>query len=439
MKFPRIGNRTGRLATILLALMLLLPILGVAGSVAFADEPAPPPTQVPGDVKVAPDIKALEQGLQSKELPQQKSQNPNGKEPDQVYTCRDSYEIDDTPWYYTSQLRTIAMGDIQQHNFCPSNDRDVMRVNLTAGNTYRVRTFDLGTRADTFVGIYTMNLQRLTYDDDSGSAHSDGRYASWVTFQVPSTGSYYIVVWNLFYYGYGVNTDYKITVNQIEGGGGLGGGVLAPSIRVDQGCGASYRLGAYIGIYFTTNTNGPVQISMTSSASTVILYSNSYLPADNYLLQGNVGNPLGTHTYTISNTQGSATCSITVTSTQGGGGVLAPSIRVDQGCGASYRLGAYIGIYFTTNTNGPVQISMTSSASTAILYSNSYLPAGYYLLQGNVGNPLGTHTYTISNTQGSATCGITVTSTGYTMPQQEQSDALQNGATVLPLELDVQP
>ncbi|MBI3941621.1 MAG: PPC domain-containing protein [Chloroflexi bacterium] len=341
MKVPQITKRTGRIGPLLLALLLLLPVLVLAGSVAYADDPTPPPTKVPGDVKIPPDLNALEQGLQSKELPQQKAQKPNGKEPDQFYTCRDSFEIDDAPWYYPSQLRLIALGDIQQHNFCPSYDRDVARVNLTAGNTYRVRTFELGSWADTFVGIYTPNLQRIAYDDDSGSAHGDGRYASYVTFQAPYTGSYYIVVWNLFNSGYGPYTNYKLTVNQVEGGGG--------------------------------------------------------------------------------------------------GGTLAPTIRVDRGCGASYRLGAYIGIYFTTYSSGPVQIQKTTSAGTSTLYSNGYLPAGYYLLQGYVGNPLGTHTYTISNTQGSATCGITVTSTGYSAPQQQQPDAPQGGATVLPLEQDVQP
>jgi len=80
--------------------------------------------------------------------------------------CSDAYEPDDE-WF---QARSILMGgSAQEHSFYPAGDVDFVKFPTLAGETYIMRTFNLGGRPDndTTLTLYDVDgTTQLAYNDD---------------------------------------------------------------------------------------------------------------------------------------------------------------------------------------------------------------------------------------------------------------------------------
>lgn len=117
----------------------------------------------------------------------------------------DSFEGDDT----TAQAKPIQLGQPQTHTFDKVDDLDWVRFEATAGTTYILRTFALGTSADTQIALYSQDgTTLLASNDDYGDA-----LASQIEWTAPASGSYYLQVrhWNPNAGGCG--TSYKLSVS----------------------------------------------------------------------------------------------------------------------------------------------------------------------------------------------------------------------------------
>jgi len=102
----------------------------------------------------------------------------------------DSYE-DDNSWQDATPL---AWNSSQRHNIHLLADEDWFAVQVTANQTYTVKTLSLDSSADTYLYLYdTDGNTLLTSNDDY-----NGSLASQVDWFAPSTGTYYVQVkhWN---------------------------------------------------------------------------------------------------------------------------------------------------------------------------------------------------------------------------------------------------
>ncbi|MBI5830644.1 MAG: PQQ-binding-like beta-propeller repeat protein, partial [Chloroflexi bacterium] len=117
----------------------------------------------------------------------------------------DAYESDNS----SATASTVSLGQTQLHNVSGPGDADWVRLNAQAGTTSLLRTFDLGTSADTYLYLYDTNgTTLLASNDDYG-----GSLASQIEWTAPGTGTYYTLVqhWNPNVGGCG--TVYKLTVS----------------------------------------------------------------------------------------------------------------------------------------------------------------------------------------------------------------------------------
>lgn len=102
----------------------------------------------------------------------------------------DSFEGDDT----TAQAKPIQLGQPQTHTFDKVDDLDWVRFEATAGTAYILRTFALGTSADTQIALYSQDgTTLLASNDDYGDT-----LASQIEWTAPASGTYYLQVrhWN---------------------------------------------------------------------------------------------------------------------------------------------------------------------------------------------------------------------------------------------------
>jgi len=102
----------------------------------------------------------------------------------QKHACAlDAFESDNTP---ASAKPITINGSIQSHNFCPSRDVDWINFTATAGVTYTLESFNLGTGSDTVICLHNADgTQSLICDDDGGAGKG-----SRVTWKVPTSGTY---------------------------------------------------------------------------------------------------------------------------------------------------------------------------------------------------------------------------------------------------------
>jgi predicted nucleotidyltransferase len=80
-----------------------------------------------------------------------------------------------------------------------------------------------------------------------------------------------------------------------------------------------------------------------------------------------------------------------------------PYIWVDKGCGSTYNIGEAIVVYFQLDCYQYIEIYLTTSAGTSLIYYG-YLDAGTYYMDGTVGEPTGAHTLTIQSSSGQDEC-----------------------------------
>jgi len=118
----------------------------------------------------------------------------------------DAYEGDDN--YDVATLITTD-GMSQTHNIHRPSDQDWLEFQAEEGITYTIQTSNLGLGADTYLYLYdTDGTTLLAANDDHA-----GTLASQITWQVPVSGTYYIMVthWNPNMGGCGTRYDIHIS------------------------------------------------------------------------------------------------------------------------------------------------------------------------------------------------------------------------------------
>ncbi len=119
----------------------------------------------------------------------------------------DSYEPDNT----LATARPITVGaPAQRHNFHVADDHDWVYFDVTAGNAYRMRTFNLGSCSDTVLGLYNSAGMLLAYNDDYSEL------ASQIDYQATSNARLYLMVRHYSSSVSGACTQYDLEVTQIS-------------------------------------------------------------------------------------------------------------------------------------------------------------------------------------------------------------------------------
>lgn len=99
----------------------------------------------------------------------------------------DAYEPDND----LQSAQPIAVGTIQRRNFIGYSDEDWLKLDLQAGQTYIIETFDLATDVDTVIELFDEQGQSIAMNDDS-----DG-FASRIKFRPPRSAIYYVRITNI--------------------------------------------------------------------------------------------------------------------------------------------------------------------------------------------------------------------------------------------------
>jgi hypothetical protein len=195
-------------------------------------------------------------------------------------------------------------------------------------------------------------------------------------------------------------------------------------IRVDRGCGSTYKLGETIRIYGTSSiaTQATYVVQRPDTTSTLI----RTLEADKetLLAEGTLDGPTGQRTYLLRVTANGQTveksCSIGVSS----GTALAVDISVDKGCGASYCVGDGITMRMTANADGTGTIlDRTPDGLTSTFRTIQMTAGSTYTITTTITPPTGIETvilqfsasdsrtaqdscsFTVADCSGTQTCG----------------------------------
>lgn len=139
------------------------------------------------------------------------SQSGNNKLVSGMSVClasNDAYEPDDGP----SAASSLQLNVVQHHNLSGAADGDWAKMDLQAGRTYRLRTSNLGSAADTYLYLYSVDgVTLLAANDDV-----DESLASQLVYTAIVTGTYYVQVrhWNPS--AGGCQTTYDLDVSEID-------------------------------------------------------------------------------------------------------------------------------------------------------------------------------------------------------------------------------
>jgi hypothetical protein len=113
----------------------------------------------------------------------------------------DGFEEDDS----LNQAQPFAA--VQTHNICPAGDQDWVRLELTAGQVYVIRTSNLGFAADTVLTLWDAQGGQIALNDDY-----DYVKASRIAFEPAVSGVHYAVVRHSDPAAAGANTNYDLIV-----------------------------------------------------------------------------------------------------------------------------------------------------------------------------------------------------------------------------------
>ena len=165
----------------------------------------------------------------------------------------DSYEEDDT----AGKAWVIVVGheEAQRHNFHDEGDRDWVKLYGVAGETYEIKTENLGSSCDTVISVYGGSGETLVAGPMDYFGYGEGELLSWIC---PMDGMYYVNVRQCDPSVCGENTGYDLTVYRPVGGGagwirgmvvnsvgsGVGGAVVTTS--PGQASGISFPEGYYL-------------------------------------------------------------------------------------------------------------------------------------------------------------------------------------------------
>ena len=192
-----------------------------------------------------------------------------------VTQIADAFEDDDT--FDSANVIVLNDTDAQQHTFHDPGDPDWVKFYGLAGETYEIKTENLGDWCDTVIVLYDTDGQTpLTNPDPpssvgDGYGYGEGELISW---QCPSDGIYYVLVKQYDENDHGLDTQYELRVYNPVGawagilkgqvldgsGNGIDGAVLSSDIG--NGAAISFANGHYVmvlpaGIYtITVNATG---------------------------------------------------------------------------------------------------------------------------------------------------------------------------------------
>ena len=110
----------------------------------------------------------------------------------------------------TATASTIGVGTPQvNHTACPVGDIDWAKFSATAGVTYTIETFNLGSRADPVMCLYdSSGTTQLFCDDDSGPGNG-----SRLTWQATTAGNYFVKVRDFNPQVSGSETRYDLSIS----------------------------------------------------------------------------------------------------------------------------------------------------------------------------------------------------------------------------------
>jgi hypothetical protein len=121
----------------------------------------------------------------------------------------DEGEPDDTP----AEARPAEIGVPQDHNLHQPGDQDWVYFQGEPGQTYEVRTSNLGREVDTVVSLYDGQGNELASDDDGGDEFRSSR----VFWSVEEGGTLFIMIRGFGDTQGGPGTEYQVSV-QVAGG-----------------------------------------------------------------------------------------------------------------------------------------------------------------------------------------------------------------------------
>ncbi len=107
--------------------------------------------------------------------------------------------------------KRVAVGSSYEEDFDHENDNDWWTFEAQAGETYTVRTSDLGPQGDTVLELYAGDCVSLLEENDDCSGDT---LASCITWQAPATGDYHAMVRHYDWQITGPGSAYAFTVER---------------------------------------------------------------------------------------------------------------------------------------------------------------------------------------------------------------------------------
>jgi hypothetical protein len=117
--------------------------------------------------------------------------------------------LDDAP--DTCPGERVAVGSSYEEDFDHENDNDWWTFEAQAGETYTVRTFDLGPQGDTVLELYAGDCVSLLEENDDCSGDT---LASCITWQAPATGDYHLMVRHYDWQITGPSSAYTLSIER---------------------------------------------------------------------------------------------------------------------------------------------------------------------------------------------------------------------------------
>jgi sugar lactone lactonase YvrE len=138
----------------------------------------------------------------------------------------DLYEEDDTAG--KAQVIVLDYKEVQRHNFHDQGDEDWAKFYAVAGESYEVKTENLGSNCDTVISLYEGSGETLVAGPRDDFGYGEGELLSWIC---PKDGVYYVKVRQYDPSDYRENTGYDLRVYRpVVGGAGWIRGMVVNSV-----------------------------------------------------------------------------------------------------------------------------------------------------------------------------------------------------------------
>ena len=125
----------------------------------------------------------------------------------------DIYEEDNT--YGNASIITVNDTEAQRHTFHDQGDLDWLKFYGVAGETYEIKTENLGVKCDTVITLYESDGTSII-DTRDDNLYGEEELLSW---QCPADGIYYVLVKQYDSTDFGQDTEYDLSVYHPTGAG----------------------------------------------------------------------------------------------------------------------------------------------------------------------------------------------------------------------------